>query len=70
MASGRQESESIDKRNAAVMGLELDRRKLLAVLTKLVDGWNSIPEDAQVPEQLNDGRFLEAEALLNEIESR
>lgn len=44
-----------------------DRVRLIEMLAILVDGWKSVPEDMQVPDSLNDGRFEDAEKLLREF---
>ena len=53
MASSRQESASIDSRNAAVMQLESEHRRLRHTLARIMEGWNTIDPDERVPESLN-----------------
>lgn len=47
--------------------LELERAQALGLLRKLIEGWKAVPEDAPVPEELNDGRFEEAEEFLRKL---
>jgi hypothetical protein len=47
--------------------MELERAQAIGLLRKLVEGWKSIPEDALVPEEINDGRFEEAEEFLRKV---
>ena len=44
-----------------------DKVRLVEMLAILVDGWRQVPEDAQIPESLNDGRFENAEKVLGEF---
>lgn len=41
--------------------------KLVEALRNLHAGWRDVPDDMQVPECLNDGRFDEAAALLRDL---
>lgn len=46
---------------------EKDYRRVVEMLRKIVEGWNEIDPDAQVPESLNDGRMEDAILLLREL---
>lgn len=70
MASNRQESAAIDTRNAAVMELQAEHRRLRHTLARIMEGWNAIDLDERVPESLNDGRMEEARLVLKQIKAR
>ena len=62
--------ESIDKRNSAVMQLEAEHRRLRMALQLITDAWQRIDPDAQVPDELNDGRMEDAILILKQIKKR
>lgn len=53
-----------------VLRLEQVQSQLLAMLRRIVDAWESVPEDVQVPDEINENQMWEdANELLDSLEA-
>ena len=56
-----------DANNAERDRLAAENRRLVKAARAVVTAWQSVPEDAQVPDEINSGQIEELAALLREI---